>query len=69
MHVVQEIKLLFALSAALLDASISAWDTKYQYVAVRPLTAITKVVFEGQEVRCHSLSEHPHHNLPWVFYV
>lgn len=54
MHLAQEIKLLFALSAGLLDASISAWDTKYQYLSVRPITAITKVVFEGQEVRCHS---------------
>lgn len=34
----QEIKMLFALTAALLDASISAWDTKYQYVSVRPIT-------------------------------
>jgi hypothetical protein len=30
--------MLFALTAALLDASISAWDTKYQYVSVRPIT-------------------------------
>ena len=48
----QEIKLLFALSAALLDASISAWDTKYQYVAVRPITAIQEVVYDSKKVRC-----------------
>ena len=34
------IKLFFALSNALLDASIACWDSKRRYDAVRPITAI-----------------------------
>ena len=56
----QEIKLLFALSSALLDASISAWDTKYTYTSVRPITAITKAVYNGTTVRrAHELTGPP----------
>jgi hypothetical protein len=36
----QDIKLFFALSNALLDASIAAWDAKRTYDSARPITAI-----------------------------
>jgi Domain of unknown function (DUF6851)/VCPO second helical-bundle domain/Vanadium chloroperoxidase N-terminal domain len=36
----QDVQLFFALGSALLDASISAWESKYQYDFVRPITAI-----------------------------
>lgn len=36
----QDAKLFFALGNALLDASISAWASKYEYDCVRPTTAI-----------------------------
>jgi hypothetical protein len=36
----QDVKLFFGLGNALLDSSISAWQSKYQYDFVRPITAI-----------------------------
>ncbi|KAK9845834.1 hypothetical protein WJX81_003818 [Elliptochloris bilobata] len=48
----QEVQLLLALTAGLLDASISAWDTKYQYNSARPVTAI-RYAFDGQLVLAH----------------
>ena len=36
----QDAKLFFALGNALMDASISAWEAKYQFDCVRPITAI-----------------------------
>jgi hypothetical protein len=36
----QDVKLFFALGNALMDASISAWQSKYEYDFVRPITAI-----------------------------
>jgi hypothetical protein len=36
----QDIKMFFAVSNAILDASICAWDTKRAYDSVRPITAI-----------------------------
>lgn len=45
-----DVKMFFALSNALLDAGIAAWDAKRAYDSVRPITAI-HFLFEGQEVR------------------
>jgi hypothetical protein len=36
----QDVKLFFALGNALMDASISSWQAKYQYDYVRPITGI-----------------------------
>jgi hypothetical protein len=44
-----DVKLFFALSAALLDAGIACWDTKRAYDSVRPVTAI-HFLFAGREV-------------------
>lgn len=45
----QCIKLFFALSNALLDASIECWDCKRHYDSVRPVTAIREL-FKGKKV-------------------
>ena len=50
-HTVEDdVKLLFALSNAMMDASIAAWDAKRFYDSVRPITAIP-FLFAGQPVR------------------
>jgi hypothetical protein len=46
----QDAKLFFALSNAVFDASITAWDAKRVYNSVRPVTAI-HYLFNGQKVR------------------
>jgi PAP2 superfamily len=46
----RDVKLFFALSTALMDASIAAWDAKRFYDSVRPVTAI-RTLFAGQPVR------------------
>ena len=45
-----DVQLLFALTNALLDASIAAWDAKRAYDSPRPITAI-RFLFDGQPVR------------------
>jgi hypothetical protein len=45
-----EVKLCFALTNALMDAGIIAWDAKRMYDSVRPITAI-RHLFKGQRVR------------------
>lgn len=45
----QDVKLFFALNAAMLDASITVWDTKYEYDFARPITAI-RILRAGQNV-------------------
>ncbi|NOT10691.1 MAG: vanadium-dependent haloperoxidase [Methylococcaceae bacterium] len=45
----QDVKLLFALSNAILDASIASWDAKRYYDYVRPVTAI-HFLFSGKTV-------------------
>ncbi|MES2318222.1 MAG: vanadium-dependent haloperoxidase [Pseudomonadota bacterium] len=40
-----DIKLLFALSNALFDAGIAAWDAKRAYDSVRPITAVRYVLY------------------------
>lgn len=45
-----DVKMFFALSNALFDAGIAAWDMKLAYDSVRPITAIP-VLFSGQRVR------------------
>jgi hypothetical protein len=45
-----DVKMFFALTNALLDAGIAAWDAKRAYDSVRPITAI-RYLFAGQEIR------------------
>lgn len=45
-----DVKMFFALTNALLDAGIAAWDAKRAYDSVRPITAI-HFLFAGQQVR------------------
>ena len=46
----QAVKLFFALTNAIFDAGICAWDNKRAYDSVRPITAI-RVAFHGQPIR------------------
>src|SRR5262249_588294 len=46
----QDVKLFFALSNAVFDASIAAWDAKRVYDSVRPVTAI-HALFQGKKVQ------------------
>lgn len=45
-----DVKMFFALSNAMLDASIAAWDAKRTYDSVRPVTAIN-LLFNGKKIR------------------
>lgn len=45
-----DVKLFFALSNAMLDAGIAAWDAKRAYDSVRPITAIS-ILFRGKTIR------------------
>ncbi len=45
----QDIKLFFALSNAVFDAGIAAWDAKRAYDSVRPITAV-RYVTAGQQI-------------------
>jgi len=45
----QDVKMFFALTNAIFDASIAAWDGKRMFDSVRPITAI-RVLFQGQPV-------------------
>jgi hypothetical protein len=45
----QAVKLFFALTNAIFDAGICAWDNKRAYDSVRPITAI-RVAFQGQPI-------------------
>lgn len=42
-------KLFFALTNAIFDAGICAWDNKCAFASVRPITAI-RYLFQGQQV-------------------
>ena len=42
----QSVKLSFTVSQALLDAGIAAWDTKYAYDTVRPITAVRQTYYD-----------------------
>ena len=44
-----DVKLFFALTNAIFDAGICAWDDKCEYASVRPITAI-RYLFNGQPV-------------------
>lgn len=46
----QDIRMFFALTSAILDASIACWGVKRRYDYVRPVTAIHEL-FRGQQVR------------------
>jgi hypothetical protein len=45
-----DVKMFFALTNAMLDASIAAWDAKRAYDSVRPITAIP-LVFKDENIR------------------
>jgi hypothetical protein len=45
----QDAKMFFALTNALLDASIAAWDAKRHYDYARPVTAV-RMLFKGQQI-------------------
>jgi hypothetical protein len=45
-----DVKMFFALTNAMLDASIAAWDAKRAFDSVRPITAI-RFLFAGQTVQ------------------
>ncbi|HXY00050.1 MAG TPA: vanadium-dependent haloperoxidase, partial [Candidatus Limnocylindrales bacterium] len=45
-----DVKMFFALTNAMLDASIAAWDAKRTYDSVRPVTAIS-VMYRGKKIR------------------
>ena len=45
-----DVKLFFALTNAIADAGICAWDNKRAFGSVRPITAI-RYLFQGQQVR------------------
>ncbi|SRR5579883_475973 len=45
-----DVKMFFALSNALLDAGIAAWDMKRAYDSVRPISAIP-MLFQGKTIR------------------
>ena len=50
-HIIDDdVKMYFALSNAMLDASIAAWDAKRTYDSVRPVTAIS-ALFKGKKIR------------------
>jgi len=44
-----DVKMFFALTNALFDASVAAWDTKRAYDSVRPVTAI-RYLFAGKKI-------------------
>jgi PAP2 superfamily len=46
-----DVRMFFALSNAIFDASITAWDAKVAFNSVRPVTAIP-FLFAGQQIRC-----------------
>jgi len=45
-----DVKMFFALTSKMLDASIAAWDAKRTYDSVRPVTAIS-TIFRGKKIR------------------
>jgi hypothetical protein len=45
-----DVKMFFALSNAMLDAGIAAWDAKRAYDSVRPVTAIS-LLYRGKKIR------------------
>lgn len=45
-----DVKMYFALSNAMFDAGIAAWDMKRQYDSIRPITAIP-LLFNGKKIR------------------
>lgn len=54
----QDIKLLFALSNALFDAGIAAWDAKRAYNSARPITMI-RHLYNGRTVRSYGTQGPP----------
>jgi hypothetical protein len=45
-----DVKMFFALTNAILDAGIAAWDAKRAYDSVRPVTAIS-LLYQGKKIR------------------
>jgi hypothetical protein len=46
----QAVKLFFALTNAIFDAGICAWDNKCAFASVRPITAV-RYLFQGKQIR------------------
>jgi hypothetical protein len=46
-----DVRMFFALTNAIFDAGIAAWDAKVAFDSVRPVTAIP-FLFAGQQIRC-----------------
>jgi len=46
-----DVKMFFALTNAIFDAGIAAWDAKRVFDSVRPVTAVP-YLFHGQQIRC-----------------
>jgi hypothetical protein len=46
----RDVKLFFAVTNAIFDAGICAWDNKWAFVSVRPITAI-RMLYQGHRVR------------------
>jgi hypothetical protein len=46
----QDVKMFFAVTNAIFDAGIAAWDTKRSFDSVRPVTAIP-FLFQGQQIK------------------
>lgn len=47
----EDVKMFFALTNAIFDAGIAAWDAKRVFDSVRPVTAIP-YLFHGQQIQC-----------------
>jgi hypothetical protein len=50
----QDVRMFFALSNALADAAIAAWDAKRAYDSVRPITAV-RYLMSGQTIKGYGL--------------
>ena len=54
----QDVKMYFALTNAVFDAGIVAWDAKRAFDYVRPVTAV-HVAFAGQNIPSWQIPLHP----------
>jgi len=55
----RDVKLSFALNGALHDAAVAAWGAKRTYQAVRPISMIRELAFQGQSSDRHGPSYSP----------
>src|SRR5262249_54326844 len=54
-----DVKLYFALNAALHDAAVATWGAKRKYQSVRPISMIRELAFQGQSSDRHESSFNP----------